>query len=123
VELWAALLSVYEDTETTVVGYRSRDQYVVFSSDRSPDEQDVKLGLSGLHLEVGEQSRAAYNAVDQFVLRDEMILLVKVSSHRQSEIECDQIVIRADGSVAFPFEQLKKLARMHNIGWVEVGND
>jgi hypothetical protein len=45
-------------------------RYVMLQKTLAPDEQDIDLGIDGLHLEIDDQSRSGYRAISSIEVRE-----------------------------------------------------
>jgi hypothetical protein len=71
-EFNAASVSVEEDADLWRVGFADAEFnprcYLLLQREKSPDAQDVELGLDGYQVEVNDQANACYGGIESFEL-------------------------------------------------------
>ncbi len=62
------------DNGCATAGFKAAgDDYVLLNRDLEPTEQDISLGLDGIHLEVTDQSLSCYDGISQITVYPEKI--------------------------------------------------
>jgi hypothetical protein len=72
-------VSLEEDSELWVVGFAdaefNTERYLLLQRGKSPQAQDVALGLDGYHVEVDDQTKSSYGGIKCFELfRDRAVV-------------------------------------------------
>jgi hypothetical protein len=75
----ATCVSLEEDSELWVVGFADAEfnpeRYLLVQRGKSPQAQDVALGLDGYHVEVDDQRQSSYGGIKRFELfRDHAVV-------------------------------------------------
>ncbi len=74
-EIKATSVSVEEDADLWRVGFADAEfsprRYLVLQREKSPDAQDVELGLDGYQVEVNDQANGCYGGIASFELFSE----------------------------------------------------
>ena len=69
---YAACVSIDEDSDAWLVGFADAEfnagRYLLLQRAKSPQEQDIALGLDGYHVEVDDQSQSRYGGIRSFEL-------------------------------------------------------
>jgi hypothetical protein len=99
----AACVSVEEDSDSWLVGFADAEfntkRYLLLQRGKSPQAQDIALGLDAYHVEVDDQSNACYGGIKCFELfRDHAIV----------EFEDDALAIFGDEKVVVGFTLREK---------------
>jgi len=93
-EFKAACVSIKEDSDLWLVGFAdaefNTERHVLLQRGKSPQTQDIVLGLDGYHVEVDDQGKSCYGGIESFELfRD----------HAVVEFEDDALPIFGDEKV------------------------
>lgn len=90
----AACVAMEEDSDRWLVGFADAEfntqRYLTLQRGKSPEPQDIKLGLDGYHVEVDDQSRSCYGGIKCFEL---------FHDHAVVEFENDTLSALGDGKV------------------------
>jgi hypothetical protein len=71
------------------------DEYVLLNRDLEPTEQDILLGLDGIHLEVSDQGASCYNGISRFTIYPEKVE-IELNSKGATATQQERIEIRYD---------------------------
>ena len=68
----ASYVSVDEDADRWLVGFADAQfgdrRHLILQRDKSPDPEDIELGLEGYHVELDDESRTCYGGIEAFEL-------------------------------------------------------
>jgi Immunity protein 10 len=97
VEFAAAAVSIEEDADLWRVAFADAEfnprRYLLLQREKSPDPQDVELGLDGYQVEVNDQANACYGGIESFELfEDRAVITFEDDAIRG--IDADGIVVR-----------------------------
>lgn len=78
-DLNAACVSIEEDADLWLVGFADAEfnstRHLILQRDKSPQAQDVALGIDGYHVELDDQNQSCYGGIKRFELfRDHAIV-------------------------------------------------
>lgn len=75
----AACVSIDEDRDSWLVGFADAEfnarRYLLLQRAKSPQAQDIALGLDGYHVEVDDQSRSCYGGIRSFELFPDHVIV------------------------------------------------
>ncbi|MFO0883456.1 MAG: Imm10 family immunity protein [Pirellulales bacterium] len=73
----ASVVSCEENAELSTVGFAddqyATSQYVLLQRAHHPSQQDLKLGIAGLHVEVNDQLHSGYDEISSISLKRDFI--------------------------------------------------
>lgn len=68
----AACVSIEEDADLWLVGFAdaefNAERYLLLQREKTPQAEDIALGLDGYHVEVDDQSKSCYGGIKSFEL-------------------------------------------------------
>ena len=96
-EFAAAAVSIEEDADLWRVAFADAEfnprRYLLLQREKSPDPQDVELGLDGYQVEVNDQANACYGGIESFELfEDRAVITFEVDAI--PGIDADGVVVR-----------------------------
>jgi len=75
----AACVSIDEDSEAWLVGFADAEfnprRYLLLQRAKSPQDQDIALGLDGYHVEVDDQGKSRYGGIRSFELFPDHVIV------------------------------------------------
>ena len=83
-----------DDIGCVTVGFKSAgDDYVLLTRNLNPDDQDISLGMEGVHLEINDQGWSGYDAVASFAIYPEKVD-IQMTAKGATTIGRQQVEIR-----------------------------
>jgi Immunity protein 10 len=90
-DLTAACVSIEEDSDLWLVGFADAEfnptRHLLLQRAKSPQAQDIELGLDGYHVELDDQGKSSYGGIKRFEL---------FSDHAIVEFEDDALPVFGD---------------------------
>jgi Immunity protein 10 len=97
VEFAAAAVSIEEDADLWRVAFADAEfnprRYLLLQREKSPDPQDVELGLDGYQVEVNDQANACYGGIESFELFEDRAVIT-FEDEAIPGIDADEVVVR-----------------------------
>jgi hypothetical protein len=97
-DLNAACVSIEEDADLWLVGFADAEfnstRHLLLQRDKSPQAQDVELGLDGYHVELDDPGKSGYGGIKRFEL---------FSDHAIVEFEDDALSVFGDDLIVVEF--------------------
>jgi immunity protein 10 of polymorphic toxin system len=98
-ELKAACVTIEEDSDLWLVGFAdaefNTERHLLLQRGKSPQAQDIALGLDGYHVEVDDQGKSCHGGIESFELfRD----------HAVVEFEDDALPVFGDKVIVVGFD-------------------
>jgi immunity protein 10 of polymorphic toxin system len=96
-EFAAAAVSIEEDADLWRVAFADAEfnprRYLLLQREKSPDPQDVELGLDGYQVEVNDQANACYGGIESFELFEDRAVIT-FEDEAMPGIDADEVVVR-----------------------------
>ena len=96
-EFQAAAVSIEEDADLWRVAFADAEfnprRYLLLQREKSPDPQDVELGLDGYQVEVNDQANACYGGIESFELFEDRAVIT-FEDDAIPGIDADGVVVR-----------------------------
>jgi hypothetical protein len=97
-DLSAACVSIEEDSDLWLVGFADAEfnptRHLLLQRAKSPQAQDIALGLDGYHVELDDQGKSSYGGIKRFEL---------FSDHAIVEFEDDALSVFGDELIVVEF--------------------
>jgi len=97
VEFAAAAVSIEEDADLWRVAFADTEfnprRYLLLQREKSPDPQDVELGLDGYQVEVNDQANACYGGIESFELFEDHAVIT-FEDDAIPGLDADGVVVR-----------------------------
>jgi hypothetical protein len=97
VEFAAAAVSIEEDADLWRVAFADAEfnprRYLLLQREKSPDPQDVELGLDGYQVELNDQANACYGGIESFELFEDRAVIT-FEDDAIPGIDADGVVVR-----------------------------
>ena len=96
-EFAAAAVSIDEDADLWRVAFADAEfnprRYLLLQREKSPDPQDVELGLDGYQVEVNDQANACYGGIASFELFEDRAVIT-FEDDAIPGLDADEVVVR-----------------------------
>ena len=96
-EFAAAAVSIEEDADLWRVAFADAEfnprRYLLLQREKSPDPQDVELGLDGYQVELNDQANACYGGIESFELFEDRAVIT-FEDDAIPGIDADGVVVR-----------------------------
>jgi Immunity protein 10 len=96
-EFAAAAVSIEEDADLWRVAFADAEfnprRYLLLQRQKSPDPQDVELGLEGYQVEVNDQANACYGGIESFELFEDRAVIT-FEDDAMPGLDADGVVVR-----------------------------
>ena len=96
-EFAAAAVSIEEDADLWRVAFADAEfnprRYLLLQREKSPDPQDVELGLDGYQVEVNDQANACYGGIESFELFEDRAVIT-FEDDAMPGLDADGVVVR-----------------------------
>ena len=96
-EFAAIAVSIEEDAELWRVAFADAEfnprRYLLLQREKSPDPQDVELGLDGYQVELNDQANACYGGIESFELFEDRAVIT-FEDDAIPGIDADGVVVR-----------------------------
>jgi hypothetical protein len=96
-EFAAIAVSIEEDAELWRVAFADAEfnprRYLLLQREKSPDPQDVELGLDGYQVEVNDQANTCYGGIESFELFEDRAVIT-FEDDAMSGLDADGVVVR-----------------------------
>jgi len=113
-----------DDGYTIIIGFTDDElepsQFIIIQKAHEYDEQDIKLGMDKIHIQVEDQSRAKYGGISAFNLADNC-LFIELDDEAKSSLKVDgniEITLTSNHpDLESTIAKLKEIAANENIQW------
>ena len=83
-----------DDIACATVGFKSAgDEYLLLTRNLNPDDQDLSLGMAGVHLEINDQGWSGYDVIASFAIYPEKVD-IQMTAQGATAVGCQQVEIR-----------------------------
>lgn len=103
------------DGYSTLLGFAedpmNPQRYVMLNLTNSPDEQDISLGMDGVHIEAGDLKIDGYDLVTDLVLNGRnLIVQIEPEAARKANVDSEiEIVIDTDSIDGVPLAEIVQI--------------